>query len=276
MMKPYVGILGRVGEALNGFVGAYVLLAALILSAIAAVRLHGPAWAGALLLPFVAALILSALHVYPMDERTSAFLVPLLLLLIVASVSLPTRALTGAARGLGPVVMMVVPVLCTAIVIERPPVYVVQREREVVRELARRRQSGQPVLVDRRARPAMEYYGARFGVGEGLRFMDHYMPRDFAAIDELRGESSVWVLFTHSDNDARDLLLCYLDRNGREAERLVLVGGIPRNPVSLHRYDLSDETGWSDVDPTSFLGSDAPFDGTAAPCRRQPWSAGTG
>jgi hypothetical protein len=160
---------------------------------------------------------------------------------------------------------------CTVVLIDRPPVYVVHQDREVIRALALRRSAGEPIFAHVWSRSALAYYGPGFGVADAVVFgSDAFSVReDLARLDAFRGESSLWVLFTHSAN--RDFLLCYLDEIGVALDHVIFPGGMRHNPASLHRYDLSDEARRASTDAGRAPVTAESFHGDPPRCRRPRW-----
>jgi hypothetical protein len=275
LLRPYIGGAGDVGSTLepllNSGPGWAILLGGLVVSAAALMILRGFGWALAIVLPFPIALALARLGIYPMDGRTLVFLLPLVLLLTGALASWIAVILPGAIPRLREAVPVVFILPFALVLIDRPPIYVVQQDRAVIRELARRSDPTEPVFAHAWSRSALAYYGPRFGIENVVVFGDDSdtLRDDLERLDSFRGEPSLWVLFTHSAN--RNLFLCYLDEVGLELERVAFAGGMAHNPVSLHRYDLSDETRWTSVEmPRSPVTVEA-FEGDSPRCRRQEW-----
>jgi 4-amino-4-deoxy-L-arabinose transferase-like glycosyltransferase len=275
LLRPYIGAPGQLGSSLapllSSSLGWTILLGGLIVAAVALIRLRGLGWAMAILVPFPLALGLARLGVYPMDGRTSAFLLPLVLLLLGGLASWIALLCSRSIPRLKVVVPVMFTALFTMVLIDRPPIYVVKQDRAVIRELSQRARPGEPIFAHAWSRSALRYYGPRFGLTNAVVFGSDAatLRGDLALIDAFRGEPSVWILFTHSSN--RNLVLCYLDEVGREVEREAFPGGMPNNPASLHRYDLSDETRWASPEAArSPLTPDA-FEGDSPRCRRQQW-----
>lgn len=275
LFRPYVGAGAAVDSflapLLNTMTGWAVILAVVVLAAVAMRSLLGSAWAVAVLLPFPMALGLARLEIYPMDTRTSVFLLPLVLLAAGALsawlVLKVPRPLTWLRQAIPAILLL----FFTAVLVDRPPVYVVHQDREVIQELALRRTAGEPVFAHAWSRSALAYYGPRFGLAGPVVFGgDAFSVRDdLDRLDAFRGEPWLWVLFTHSAN--RDLLLCYLDEVGVALDHVVFPGGMRHNPASLHRYDLSHEARWALTDVGRAPLTSAAFQGNPPRCRRRTW-----
>jgi hypothetical protein len=275
LFRPYIGAAGQLASSLipvlSSSLGWAILLGGLIVAAGALITSRGLGWALAVLGPFPTALGLARLGVYPMGGRTSAYLLPLVLLLVGG---LASWLALLCSRSI-PRLKVAVPVLFTAlfavVLVDRPPIYVVQQDRAVIRELSKRSRPGEPIFAHAWSRSALSYYGPRFGLSNAVVFGNDAITvrRDLDLIDAFRGEPSVWVLFTHSAN--RNLTLCYLDEVGLELVRLAFPGGMPNNPASLHRYDLSDETRWASPETARSPLTPEAFDGDPPRCRRQQW-----
>lgn len=275
LFRPYVGAGGAVDSflapLLNTRAGWAVLLGVAILSAAAIRSLLGFAWTAAILLPFPIALGLARFQVYPMDARTSVFLLPLVFVAAGALSAWLVLAVPRSVPWLRRAIPLLLVLFCTVILIDRPPVYVVHQDREVIRELSLRRSDGEPIFAHAWSRSALAYYGPRFGVHDPVVFgRDAFSVReDLDRLDAFRGEPSLWVLFTHSAN--RDFLLCHLDEIGVALDHVVFPGGMRHNPASLHRYDLSDEARWASTDAGRAPVTAEAFQGNPPRCRRPSW-----
>jgi hypothetical protein len=280
LLRPYIGEAGQLGSSLapllSSSLGWTILLGGLIAAAGALIKLRGLGWAMTVLGPFPMALGLARLGIYPMDGRTSAYLLPLIFLL---AGGLASWLALRCSRSI-PRLRLAIPVIFTAlfaiVIIDRPPIYVVQQDRAVIRELSQRSRPAEPVFAHAWSRSALSYYGPRFGITNAVVVGndDASLLGDLDLIDAFRGEPSLWVLFTHSAN--RNLVLCYLDEAGLELERVAFPGGMPNNPASLHRYDLSDETRWASLDAARSPLTPEAFDGHPPRCRRQEWAPDRG
>jgi hypothetical protein len=275
LFNPYIG--GGAADVIESavlslleagvWVNGAIFIVALFGSALAIVTLAGIGWSGAVVLPFVFAWALSRLQVYPIDARTSVFLVPFVLLLVGFVVTFIARSFPRSKRPLVWALQLSFLLLFVAILMDRPPVYALTHDREVFLELSRRRSPDEPVFMHSNTTRGIPYYGVRFGVTEGISYgVD--LPTDLATLFGFRGEPSLWVVFSNAQS--RDFLLCYLDEIGRETERLVFRGDLANRPTSLHRYDLSDDTRWISPAASDFPLTEAAFEGSSPRCRRQP------
>jgi hypothetical protein len=275
LFRPYIGAAGQLASSLtpllSSSLGWAILLGGLIVAGGVLITSRGLGWALAVLGPFPMALGLARLGVYLMGGRTSAYLLPLVLLLVGGLASWLALLCSRSIPRMKVAVPVLLSALFTVVLIDRPPIYVVQQDRAVIRELSKRSQPGEPIFAHAWSRSALSYYGPRLGLTNAVVFGNDgsTLRGDLALIDAFRGEPSVWVLFTHSAN--RNLALCYLDEVGLELERVVFPGGMPNNPASLHRYDLSDETRWASLDTARSPLTPEAFDGDPPRCRRQQW-----
>jgi 4-amino-4-deoxy-L-arabinose transferase-like glycosyltransferase len=277
LLREYVGAPGAFESALRSIIDFRWLVGLLVLLALPSMaRARGPGWAAAVALPFVLAVIFSRLWIYPMDPRTAVFLLPLLLILVGALTMLVVGTLPPSPW-LRRAIPMVAGLFFVTALAAQPPIYVAQPEREAIRELSLRRQSGEPLVAFSWAGPALEYYGPRFGIGGPLSFNDAGSPEDLSALRaSIQGQPSVWVLFTLPYERSRSYLLCYLDELGRETERYVFEGAAPSSPASLHRYDLSDEDRVARVAADDFPDIYQAFQGDSPRCRMRTWSVDGG
>ena len=269
--RSYYGDPGGIETWVSPFMVPATFLGALLVSSVALARARGLAWTIAVLLPVFLALFLSRFEVYPLRPRTSAFLLPLVVILCAATTDLLSRVLARSRPWPRAAVAFLALLPLTMILLEHRPVYEVQPTRELLRELSNRRQPEEPVFAHPWSRSALAYYGSRFNLLEGVVVGEQGDVRQtLEGLGAFRGEPSVWVLFTLAED--RDLVICYLDEVGREMERLVLGGGM-MNAVSIHRYDLSDETRWASADAAEFPVTDEAFEASPPRCRHPRWSA---
>ena len=230
-MSPYMGQPGAIGSSVPTLAKAAMLIVALPLAILALFRKGGVSWVLLMLLPVLLAFGLSALEIYPMAPRTGVFMQPLLLLSVSAAVTFVARRtrVYGSLHVAGALIP-------AAILIDRPPTYVVQDVRGIFQELSIRRSAGEPVFVHHWSAPDIRYYGPRFDIGEPLVIGSEDIRDDLRALHRLPRAPSVWILFTSAENHG--VYLCYLDEIGEETDHLELVGAFPDSPVSLHQYRL--------------------------------------
>jgi hypothetical protein len=271
LVQPYIGMPGPLGAVLASLLSSaaarMVLPAAAILAAVVLVKRCGAAWATAVLLPFAISFVLARLELYPLEVRTSAYLVPLLMLLAGTLMAALLRMVPPRTSRLGQAIPLAAVLVFAAVVADRPPVYAVQHDREIIRELELRRQPGEPVVAHPLAMTALAYYGPPQGVTDAIWLTAdaHTLRGELESHGAFRDGATFWVLFTHARN--RNMLLCMLDEAGIEQERVVLVGGLPTTPVSVHRYVI-DAARWATAEGRPTVTA-ADFGGAAPRCRRQ-------
>jgi 4-amino-4-deoxy-L-arabinose transferase-like glycosyltransferase len=274
LLQPYIGAGGAfdalLSPRLNSYTGWAALTAVLVLATAGVARAAGPLWAACVLLPLPLSLVLARIAVYPLDVRTSVYLVPSILLLAGAAAALWSQMLVRSGPALRHGVPVLLVLVFAAVAAEYPPIYTVQRDRDLFEELVQRRAPGEPIFAHHWARGAFSYYGERFAIDGPVLFGGHDTehPGDLGRLEAFAGTSTLWVLFTRSPN--RDLVLCYLDEIGVEREVVVLPAGMRHDPVSLHRYDLS--SGIRASNSWTPLTAEA-FEGVEPRCRRRDWRA---
>lgn len=270
LWRPYFGPPSRLEPALHGLTSLPAVVVVIGGATLALARKQGTGLSLAILLPFLFSVALSRSRLYPLAVRTSVFLLPLAILLLAGIV--PERV-----RWLRRTVLASAILFLGTILVDQHPVYRVQRTRELIRELADRRKPNEPVYAYPWAWPAVLYYGSRFGVTEGLYAdltltervdvdPDSELPSLLEELEAFEGEGTLWVLFTTQLSTHRDLLLCYLDKIGIERDRVALEGAFPAQPVSLHRYDLSDATRWQNAEAETFPLPPEAFQGPTPTC----------
>ncbi len=153
--------------------------------------------------PVVLMLLLSALKLYPFGDRTTFFLVPVFMLLVVKGVETlrwPKRP--GLSRALRLFVMGVV---------LTPPLLISTRQfmlmpagediRPILRAVNRNRREGDLMAVFYGAGPAYEYYAPRLGLPAENFWIHPYHLKEFRQQIQQRstpeGPLRVWLIFTH-------------------------------------------------------------------------------
>ena len=201
-------------------------------------------------LPVLLTAALSAAQFYPFTARLFAFLLPGLLLATAAGVDWVLAAIPARLTFLAPVVLAVAggaPLFAAATTL--PPSWL-QPLRPIVEEIRARRGPGDVIYVYHAAGQAFYYYADRYALSLERVMMGQcptHGPRDLLyELDQLRGRSRVWVIFTHTRNDGADgvISLDYLDRIGRRLQILHRPGtsGHPLEAAYAVLYDLSDQS----------------------------------
>jgi len=226
---------------------------------------------GALVLgPIVLALAASAVRAIPFGTRVTLFLLPLLLLAVVAG-----------AEWIGRVVQRIrlaelVPVLLLPLVFwtawqQRPP-RMPEHFRPVMQSIADHERPGDAVWVYYSGGGAFEYYAQRIPIGSEVTRGDcnRSDPRAYLRqVDVVRGRSRVWIVMAHASGpyifDERGLILRYLDSIGRRLDEHVPAGDTTRNRAAAYLYDLSDPARLAFITAEQF-----PIDSSAYP--PQEWS----
>ncbi|MGQ0641324.1 MAG: hypothetical protein ACT4P6_11235 [Gemmatimonadaceae bacterium] len=199
--------------------------------------------------PILVAFLAAVVRRYPLGGRLSHWIAALLILLVVAAAAEAAQLLRRLKRpALAPVPGMAIAALPLMTLLQAPPPYRIENVKPVLAEIARLRQPDDWLYVYSGAWHAYRYYGELSGI-PGHRIVLSLCPREslresLAPFDAIRGQSRVWVLFTHvSAPRERALVLGYLDRIG--VRRLSV--STPRRDVSTssvvdaHLYDLSDQ-----------------------------------
>jgi hypothetical protein len=227
------------------------MLVAVVWLAGAVALWHKDRWQLALLtLPLLFALIAAALNRYPLVDRLTLFMLPLVVVVVAAGVDsvwsfFPGRRLAG---NLLVVALLCLPTLAAVRSFTHPPRC--EEIKSVLSHLARHRRPADTVWLYPGAGPAFRFYTrfvepARWADLEpvwGRSHRKHW--RDYwSDLQELRGRERVWMVFTHVHGgdgaDERRLILFMLDQIGRRESRFAADG------AWIYLYDLSqadDET----------------------------------
>jgi 4-amino-4-deoxy-L-arabinose transferase-like glycosyltransferase len=194
-----------------------------------------------LLSPLLLCLVASSLRKYPFSNRLLLFVVPALILVVVAGV----EAVSRAPRA-GPVLAA----LCAVAVLFQPSVAAaralrhprtVEEIKPVLAWVRDRRQPGDVVYVYYAAQYPLRYYGPRYGLGEGDYVLGRIARRDAARyreqLDALRGNARVWIVFSHATEkrgiDEQRFFLEHLDGIGTRLDAFESV------EAAAYLYDLS-------------------------------------
>jgi hypothetical protein len=194
-----------------------------------------------LTLPIFIALVASGLHRYPLRGRLLLFAVPSVLLLIAAGLATIRTKTRGVVPGLGALLIGLLffhPAEAATRNLLKPRG--VEEIRPVLEYVEKHRVSGDILFCYYDAEWAMRYYGLRQRI-QGLPVVIGVGSRDNWAsyrqeLDRLRGDSRVWILFSHVYRDGgvdeERLFLDYLDQIGQREDGMQAVG------ASVYLYDL--------------------------------------
>lgn len=194
-----------------------------------------------LLLPVAAALVASALHLYPFEGRLLLFLVPLMLVLIGAGVNRLYRAAAPNSRTIAAALALLLVVHPAALatyrlVQPRAP----EEIRPLMQYLARNVRPEDTVYLYYAAHNAYDYYADRYDLdipyvlGSEAR---GDWSRYYRELESFRGTGRFWILFSHvyrdASGDEEQVFSSYLDALGIRKD-------VQRSPgAALYRYDLS-------------------------------------
>ncbi len=230
------------------------------------------------LAPVAATLAAAAAHQYPFRDRLILFLLPSFFIGLGLAVAelyrhLARRTHAGAALIAGLLLAGVV-----YPVIRRPPPYIFEDIKPVLRWLQTERTPGDGIYVYSAAAPAVDYYASQFGVprdayhvGGCHRDDGHRLLQD---LDRFRGNSRVWIVVTHARaGDQRDMLR-YLDAIGQRRNAMTVLSqlAIERRPppAEAFLYDLSDPRRLMTASAGDFPLSGSYRSGDAVECQQGP------
>lgn len=216
------GTLSTAATAIAAALGAWTLA-----------RKHG--WfAVSVLGVFAVALIVSALHLYPIGSRLSLYLLPQLILLVAAGVEVSISAIPRKLAAT--LVAMGLMLAGSANAFWQnftyfPLPYASEHIRPVLKELAERKTPAQAIYVDWFALPAFRIYQDRVGLAKATVIEGRLHHGDpgclLAEIDALRNRGQVWIVYSHSDrvmNQPEEILFKAFARAvGREVFAIDLV-----------------------------------------------------
>jgi len=207
-----------------------------------------------LMLTLVLAVIAALLQRYPLTDRFTLYLLPVIVLGSAAGISHAWGAVTPR-RAIGPILLaalLVLPAFGALQLLAQSP----RRDeiKPLLTHLARACQPEDRVWVYYGASPAYRYYTdiRHAQHGNRLRTMHCAALREEwdafrRELELLRGHPRVWFVFTHVWNrggiDERRWLLTELDRIGQRADAFHAPGGW------IYRYDLSDDRRASGSEP---------------------------
>jgi len=201
------------------------------------------------LAPVAATLCAAVFRHYPFSDRLILFLVPSFILAIAASIEW-VRGWTARYSG----ALMAVLIFCLMTptiygISETPPVYQIENIKPVLSYLESRRRPGDTLYVYYGAGPAVNFYGANYGLQPDDYVLGGchrgYSRLYLKELDRFRGRRRVWIIITHAipAYRERDDILRYLDVIGSRQHGLTIESqkiGEPGLPAEIFLYDLSD------------------------------------
>jgi hypothetical protein len=261
--KPYAATVHSHGPLVDTFLTPAMLLLLLGLGVFALAwkgREKGQALSWAILAagPFLVAVFLSRLEIYPLAPRVWAFSLPLVFLLVGGGTDVAVKLFSFKRAGRWPLIVggltagvVVLPSL--KVLVDRPPPFEVVPIRGLLAEVARQRTASEPMFGFWYSDGIFGYYGPRVGLEDGITFSSNGdLAADLSTLDGYKGTESLWVVFPHTYSWDKDVVLCFLDSIGEEVRSVVLAGTGRPLPISAHRFDLSDPEPWADANPQDF------------------------
>jgi len=224
--------------------------------------------------PIVVGVLAAAVHLLPLSGRVSLWLVGPLLLLAGSGLSAVAdwcsprlRAIPAAAGAL------MAAVAITSVTILEPPPYRSQDLKPVLAHVGAQMQPDDTFYVYYGARLAMRFYGPRAGITHWIEGNCHRRntPEYFRELDAFRGQSRVWVIWTHAIPrfGEPEAIRSYLSTIGTERLRIEAPGrdGDVASGEAL-LYDLSDPArlAASDAESHPIPLPDQPDEGPNVPC----------
>lgn len=203
-----------------------------------------------LLLPIFAAVVASALRLYPLGGRHTLYLLPLLIVaaaagweLIAATLQQRTGIRSPWLMWAAAIVFLAAPI--AAIGRNLPPFYL-EHLRPAAEYVRQHWQPGDSLYVYYGAGQAFRYYAPRVGLADAGYVMGRCARGEPVAylreLDQFRGRRRVWTLFTHSTANGAELMLLrdYLDRAGPrlEAFEVAATGEHPGMGAYAYLHDL--------------------------------------
>ncbi len=224
--------------------------------------------------PVVAGVLAAALHLLPLSGRVSLWLVGPLLLLAGSGLSAMADWFSPRLRAI-PVAAgaLIAAVAIASVTILEPPPYRSQDLKPVLAQVGAQMQPGDSLYVYYGARLAMRFYGPRAGITQWIEGNCHRRntPEYFRELDAFRGQSRVWVIWTHAIPrfGEPEAIRSYLSTIGTERLRIAApgrVGDVASGEALL--YDLSDPArlAVSAADRHPIPPPERPNDGPNVPC----------
>jgi len=204
-----------------------------------------------LLLPILAAVVASALRMYPLGGRHTIFLLPILIIAAAAGwefLTLTVRERTGihAQWLMWGAALLFLAAPFAAITRNLPPFYL-EHLRPAAEYVRVHWQAGDSLYVYYGAGQAFRYYAPRVGLADSGYLLGHCARAEpvnyLRELDQFRGRRRVWSLFTHSTADGAELTLLrdYLDRAGPRLDgfELAAAGEHPGMGAYAYLHDLA-------------------------------------
>ena len=196
--------------------------------------------------PVVLTLVASLFHAYPFGVRVDLFLLPLLLLAVVAGADYLAQLLIRRRAG-EYTPLLLLPFAITTL-LHQPPPHRPEHLRPVMQYVSDHWKAGDALWVYYGAGQAFEYYSKLMPIRGDVRVGDcnRADPREYLRqVDVERGRARVWVLMTHGSGpfrfDERKMLIAYLDKIGRRVDDFhAPPGDSSPNRAEAFLFDLSD------------------------------------
>ena len=222
------------------------LFAALLAIGAVAIIRRAPARGAAVAGPVALALAAAAAQAYPVGTRVSLFLLPLLLLLVVAGAECVGRLVVR--RPLGEYAPALLVPLALATLAQQPPPRAPEHLRPFMQYLSDNWRPGDALWVYYGAGQAFLYYAKLIPLEGDIRIGDcnRADPRDYLRqVDIERGRARLWVLMAHRSGafqfDERGLIADYLDTIGRRLDDFhAPEADSSSNRAEVLLYDLSN------------------------------------
>ncbi|HEX2717936.1 MAG TPA: hypothetical protein VHM67_09675, partial [Gemmatimonadaceae bacterium] len=198
------------------------------------------------LAPLGIAFVAAAAGQFPFARRLILFVLPTMLLLVVAGADWIAAAIARGRPAIRNAVLALVLVLPVVASAKLPPPIVVDTHRSIYRWLASHRRPGEPIYIFRPAGAGAGYYGKRFGIRREdfvLGDCDPDSVRTYLAdVDQFRGQRRVWIVISRP--------VVYLPAS-RSVERYIAAIGVRGEgmtapstsilpPASVYAWDFSD------------------------------------
>ncbi len=250
---PYAQLHDFYGNGIRGIGGmAYPLpgmFVALIAIGLVVLPIRRKMSGALIAAPVLFTLVAAAARQYPFADRTILFLVPSLIIAIVASVDALGSLMLRHWQRAGIAVFSVLVGLAAFPALHRLPPYHFEHLRPVAQYVASHREEVDKLYVYYGAAPAFSYYGPRYGLAGSATIIGNCHRGDprqyFEEVDQLRGSKRVWLIIGHSLSvyQEREDILRYLDAIGTRRSTFsepARTWGPHRSPVEAYEYDLSD------------------------------------